>query len=69
MRCTTAARHPPLRTKAVEQLGADKLETQLGRGRVNSWWLKRSKVQKRLGVPILGSNAAACCGISFSNQM
>ena len=54
-RCTTAARHPPLRTKAVEQLGADKLETQLGRGRINSWWLKRSKVQKRefRGAPLL----------------
>jgi|SRR5512132_2328426 hypothetical protein len=47
MRCTTATRHPLLRTKAAEQLGADKLERQLGRGRVNSWWLKRSKVQKR----------------------
>lgn len=70
MRCTTAARHPPLRTKAVEQLGADKLETQLGRGRVNSWWLKRSKVQKRefRGVPLLAikflDDICSDCGLA-----
>ena len=54
-RCTTATRHPPLRTRSVEQLGADKLETQLGRGRVNNWWLKRSKGQNRefRGAPLL----------------
>jgi hypothetical protein len=67
------ARHPPLRTKAVEQLGAVKLETQLGRGRVNSWWLKRSKVQKRefQGAPLLAmkflDGICSDCGLPCRN--
>ena len=55
MKCTPAARHPPLRTKVLEQLGTDKSETQLGHGRVTSWWLKEPKLQKRefRGAPLL----------------
>jgi hypothetical protein len=67
------ARHPPLTTKAVEQLDAVKLETQLGRGRVNSWWLKRSKVQKRefQGAPLLAmkflDGICSDCGLPCRN--
>ena len=55
MKCTPAALHPPLRSKALEQLGTDKSEAHLGHGKVNSWWLKRPKVQKRefRGTPLL----------------
>jgi hypothetical protein len=61
------------RTKAVEQLGADKLETQLGRGRVNSWWLKSSKLQKRefqgAPLPAIKFLVGVCndCGLPCQN--
>ena len=73
MKCTPAARHPPMRTKALEQLGTDKPETQLVRARGNSCWLKRSKVQKRefQGSPLLAmrflDGICSDCGLPCQN--